>query len=51
MKTKIDYDLQYSKLGTAVMKALMNILLLLLSEKHVFIINCNVCYFNFVLAL
>jgi len=28
-----------------------HILLLLLSKKHIFIINCNVCYFSFILAL
>jgi len=33
------------------LKASTIALLLLLSKEHIFIISCNVCYFNFILAL
>ena len=44
-------SLSRSLLSRSCLEALTIILLLLLAEKHIFFINCNVCYFNFILAL
>ena len=44
-------SISQSLLLRSCLKALTIILLLFLSKKCIFIIKCNVCYFNFILAL